>query len=202
MSSSGGSRTRPATAWSYEVPDPQGARRLWFETAPGVFSADGPDPGTILLLETLLPRIKSHERVLDIGTGCGLLGLAIATRLDQGEVWMVDVDIRAVRVAGKNVERNRLPNAHVLLGDGTADLPPKSRFHLIASNPPTHDGRQVLEQLVEQSYATLRPGGSLWIVVNRLLSMKDLMQRTFGNVAVEAKSGGYLVLRSERSRGE
>src|SRR5579872_916430 len=62
LSSSGGSRTRPATAWSYEVPDPQGARRLWFETAPGVFSADGPDPGTILLLETLLPRIKSHER--------------------------------------------------------------------------------------------------------------------------------------------
>jgi len=175
-------------------------RDLLFETAPGVFSADGADHGTTLLLRTVLPHVKPHQRILDLGTGVGLLGISLATRLTRGEVWMVDVDIRATRLADRNIALNRIENAHVVLGDVTQDLPPKTRFDLVVSNPPTHDGREVLRHFVDQSHHVLRPGGSLWVVVNRLLSIKEMMAQSFGNVSVEERGKGFIVLRSERSR--
>ena len=176
-------------------------RRLTFETAPGVFSSDGPDPGSSLLLETVLPHVRPHQRVLDLGCGSGFLGLALAAQLTRGEVWLVDVDIRASRLSERNVERNGIANAHVVLGDGTRDLPKSLRFDLVVSNPPTHNGKDVLKQLVAESYAALRPGGSLLVVVNRLLSIKALMLETFGHVEIEARRHGFVVLRSTKQRG-
>lgn len=175
-------------------------RQFRFSTRPGVFSAGSPDEGSLLLLEALLPTLRPHHTILDIGTGCGLIGIAAASVLSRGEAWLVDVDVRAVRLAMHNVERNNVTNAHVVLSDVTSDLPPRQRFHLVASNPPTHDGRAVLSQIVDESYRVLRPGGSLWIVVNRLLSIKDMMAGTFGSVEVVARKHGFLVLRAEKRR--
>lgn len=177
-----------------------GNRSYRFETKPGVFSADGPDPGTTLLLNTILPELKPHQNVLDLGCGVGLLGVPMAAALNTGEAWMVDADIRTTRLAERNLALNGITNAHVVLGDITEDLPPKLRFDVIASNPPTHSGREVLGQFVEQSYTVLRPGGSLWIVINRVLSTKDIMQRVFGNLEVRARDKGFLVLTSQKIR--
>jgi 16S rRNA (guanine1207-N2)-methyltransferase len=174
--------------------------RLTIETAPGVFSADGPDPGSELLIRELLPHAKPHQKILDIGCGAGLIGLSLSRKLTRGEVWLVDVDIRAVRLTQKNIERNGLGNAHCLLSDGTLDLPKNLRFDIIASNPPTHDGRAVLETMVHEAQSRLRPGGSLWVVVNRLLSMRHLMDAEFGNVKEAARSRGYVVFTSTRER--
>jgi len=178
----------------------QGGRQFRFQTRPGVFSAGGPDEGTLLLLEAVLPAVKPHQTVLDLGTGAGLLGIVVAPLLIRGGVWMVDVDIRATRAAERNVSLNGVTNAHVVLSDGAGDLPDKLRFDLVLSNPPTHDGREVLAQLVDQSFGVLRPGGSLWIVVNRLLSVKAIMAARFGNVEVAARRKGFLVLRSSKER--
>jgi len=101
-------------------------RTLRFRTQAGVFSADGPDAGSLLLLDSVLPAVKPHMTVVDLGTGIGLIGLAVAGLLSRGEVWMVDSDIRAVRLAEQNVQRNGITNAHVVLGDVTLDLPSRS----------------------------------------------------------------------------
>ena len=175
------------------------ARELTFHTRPGVFSHDGPDPGTLLLLETVLPEIRPHQTVLDLGCGAGILGLAVAGRLTRGEVWLVDSDIRAVRLAEENRRLNRIENAHVELSDITSDLP-HIRFDLVISNPPTHSGKEVLSTFVEEAFAVLRPGGKLYLVVNRLLSVRDTLHSVFGNVEQANRKKGFIILRSARPR--
>jgi 16S rRNA (guanine1207-N2)-methyltransferase len=172
---------------------------LVFATQPGVFSHDAPDEGTLLLLDVVIPLLKSHQRVLDLGCGVGIIGLAAAASLTRGEVWMVDSDIRAVRLAEQNARLNGVENAHVVLGDITLDLPPL-RFDLVLSNPPTHSGKEVLAAFVRESHEVLRPGGRLYFVVNRLLSVRDAMAATFGNAEQVERRKGFLVFRSEKKR--
>jgi 16S rRNA (guanine1207-N2)-methyltransferase len=183
---------------SFELP--VGDRRLTFRTQPGVFSQDGPDDGSLLLLDAVLPRVKPHNTVLDLGTGVGLLGLSVAGLLTRGEVWMVDSDIRAVRLAQQNIELNQIKNAHVVLGDITEDLPEHLRFDLVLSNPPTHSGKEVLARFVDESFRVLRPGGSLYLVVNRLLSVRDMMARTFGEAEQVQRHKGFIVLQAQKPR--
>ena len=113
---------------------------------------------------------------------------------------MVDSDIRAVRLAEENVRANGIENAHIILGDITLDLPPRLRYDLVLSNPPTHSGREVLTSFVAESFAVLRPGGSLYLVVNRLLSIRDMMSSVFGNVEQFDRRKGFIVFRSEKVR--
>lgn len=154
----------------------------------------------MLLLNAVGPLLKPHMTVLDLGTGVGLVGVAVAGALTRGEVYMVDSDVRAVRLAQENVLLNRIENAHVLLGDITFDLPPRLRFDLVLSNPPTHSGKQVLSSFVDEAYGVLRPGGWLYLVINRLLSVRDLMAATFGQVEQVELHKGFIVFRAQKPR--
>jgi 16S rRNA (guanine1207-N2)-methyltransferase len=147
----------------------------------------------------VLPHIKPHHTILDLGTGVGLVGLSVAGLLARGEVWMVDSDVRATRLAEHNRILNQIENAHVLLGDITLDLP-AVRFDLVLSNPPTHSGKEVLTSFVAESLEVLRPGGWLYLVVNRLLSVRDVMETVFGGVEQVGRRKGFLILRSQKPR--
>lgn len=175
-------------------------RSLQFLTQAGVFSADGPDEGSLLLLEAVLPAVKPHMTVADLGSGIGLIGLSLSGKLSRGEVWMVDSDIRAVRLAEQNMTLNEVTNAHVVLGDVTLDLPRKLRFDLVVSNPPTHSGKEVLARFVDESYVVLRPGGRMYVVVNRLLSIRAMMSERFGDVEQVARRKGFVVLAAQKPR--
>jgi 16S rRNA (guanine1207-N2)-methyltransferase len=175
-------------------------RTLQFRTQAGVFSSDGPDEGSLLLLDTLLPAVKPHMAVLDLGAGVGLIGLSLAGLLTRGEVWLVDPDVRAVRLTEENIHLNGIANAHVVLGDITLDLPSKLRFDLVVSNPPTHSGKEVLASFVDESYHVLRPGGWIYVVVNRLLSIRTMMTDTFGDVEQVERRKGFVVLRAQKPR--
>src|SRR4029077_15629492 len=124
-------------------------------------------------------------------------GLSMAGALTRGEVWMVDSDIRAVRLTQRNIELNHIQNAHVVLSDITLDLPRK-RFDLVLSNPPTHSGKEVLASFVNESFEVLRPGGWLYLVVNRLLSVRETIASSFGNVELVKKKKGFIVLRAQK----
>lgn len=165
-----------------------------------MFSSDSADEGTLLLLQTIIPELKPHAAVLDLGTGVGIIGTVLAPLVPRGEVWMVDVDIRATRLAERNLERNGISNAHVVLGDITVDLRRSLKFDVVVSNPPTHDGKEVLRRFVDESYRVLRPGGSLWVVVNRLLSIQSMMTHTFGAAEPVSRRSGFVVLRSGKPR--
>lgn len=176
---------------------------LRLETQAGVFAHKGLDPGTRLLIEAM--RVSPTARVLDLGCGAGAIGIVAARLAARGSVVLVDSDIRATRLAERNLALNGVTNAEVLLGDGTHDLPRRSRFDVVASNPPTHSGRDVLDDMVEGAYAVLKPRGALYMVVNRLLSLRKEVGEVFGNVEIAARSKGYTVVRAvkePRARGQ
>ena len=138
-------------------------------------------------------------RVLDLGCGYGAIGIVAAKLAVRGSVTLVDSDIRGTRLAERNIALNGITNAEVILGDGTKDLPKKARFDLVASNPPTHNGREVLDEFVAGAYSVLRPRGQLVLVVNRLLSLRQEVERVFGNVEQVARSGGFIVVRAVKT---
>ena len=74
---------------------------------PGLAFGTGGHETTNLCLEVLDERVKGGERVLDIGTGSGILAIA-ALKLGAASAEGVDIDPVAVRVAKENIEHNHL----------------------------------------------------------------------------------------------
>ena len=84
---------------------------------PGMAFGTGTHETTSLCLETLDSLVKGGERVLDIGTGSGILAIA-ALKLGAAVAEGVDIDPMCVRTAGENARRNGVQDRFtVLVGD-------------------------------------------------------------------------------------
>ena len=84
---------------------------------PGMAFGTGTHETTSLCLETLDELVQGGERVLDIGTGSGILAIA-ALKLGAKVAEGVDIDPMCVRTAGENAERNGVNDRFtVLVGD-------------------------------------------------------------------------------------
>lgn len=167
---------------------------LRFETQAGVFSHGELDIGTRLLIEAM--RVSPTANVLDLGCGYGPIGIIAAKLATRGHVTLIDSDIRATRLTERNLALNGVENADVVLGDGFRDLPPKARYDVVASNPPTHSGREVLDEMVAGAYKALKPRGQLFLVINRLLSLRREVEQVFGNSETVAREKGFVVIRA------
>ena len=76
---------------------------------PGMAFGTGTHETTALCLETLDGLVKGGERVLDIGTGSGILAIA-ALKLGAAKAEGVDIDPMCVRTAGENAALNGVQN--------------------------------------------------------------------------------------------
>src|SRR3989344_4802594 len=76
-----------------------------FYTSSGVFSKEKIDKGTLILAENM--KIENNSKVLDIGCGIGILGIA-AAKLFSANVVMSDINKRAVMLAKMNVKLNNI----------------------------------------------------------------------------------------------
>ncbi|MBN2325036.1 MAG: methyltransferase [Spirochaetes bacterium] len=93
---------------------------------------------TSLLLSSL--RVGPKERVLDMGTGSGVLAVAAALRAET--VVAIDIDPAAVRCAALNADINNVTDRiRVLKGDLFSPLGRNDRFDVILFNPPYFEGR-------------------------------------------------------------
>ncbi len=81
------------------------------EIDPGMAFGSGTHETTGMCIAMLEETIRGGERVIDVGTGSGILAIA-AGLLGAGHVLAVDIDPDAVRVAEENVSHNGL--GHVI----------------------------------------------------------------------------------------
>lgn len=143
-------------------------RQLELVTDRGVFSSDGVDLGTAILLDTV-PAPPQAGDLLDLGCGYGPIALTMAVLAPEATVWAVDVNDRALELTRENAAAAGLDNVRVSRPD---DVPADIRFAALWSNPPIRIGKQPLHDLLLHWLARL--DGDAHLVVQRHLGSDSL----------------------------
>ncbi|MDD3411906.1 MAG: 50S ribosomal protein L11 methyltransferase [Eubacteriales bacterium] len=87
------------------------------ELDPGMAFGTGTHETTHMCMELLEKKLKSGMRVMDVGTGSGILAIA-AAKLGAQDVLAIDIDPDAVKVARENVAHNKVDaQVRVVQGD-------------------------------------------------------------------------------------
>ncbi len=150
-----------------------------------------PRPETECLVEKTIELLAldsdlESKRILELGTGCGAVILALASENARHSYWATDISINAIRVARQNAKQNDLDGkVHFITGDWFAPLRSKpGLFDLIVSNPPyiksddltrlqpeihayepllaldgAADGLHCLRRIIQSAYLFLKPRG-------------------------------------------
>ena len=170
---------------------------LHFTTDSGVFSKSTVDFGTRTMLDALAKTTLTQGKVLDLGTGYGPVGIAIAKKC-QHQVDMVDVNERALALARQNATRNGVDQlVSVFQSDIYQQVTDK--YALILTNPPIRAGKEVVTAMLQDAVQYLLPGGKLIAVLQKKQgapSAQKNMAAVFGNAKVIAKNKGYYILES------
>ncbi|MFG2870408.1 methyltransferase [Streptomyces sp. NPDC048338] len=169
----------------------------------GVFCADRLDIGTRFFLRHL-PQGIGSARVVDLGCGNGVVGLAVALAEPEADLVFTDESYQAVASAEANFRAHAEPGrtAAFTVGDGTADLPAGS-VDLVLNNPPFHSHQATTDRTARRMFTdarrVLRPGGELWVVGNRHLGYHVTLRRIFGRCDLVASDPKFVVLRAVKS---
>ncbi len=126
-------------------------------------------------------------RIVDMGTGSGAIALALAKELPSAEIHATEISPEALELARANAARHELTSRIEFHQADLLDGLPPSSFDFVVSNPPYvgeseedsvqlevrkfeprnavfagSTGLEVIERLIPQAHAALRPGG--WLV--------------------------------------
>ncbi|MDR3082526.1 MAG: methyltransferase [Streptomyces sp.] len=192
---------RGANPWPYRYQLPDDIGLLSGRTVTnhaGVFCADRLDIGTRFFLQHL-PRGRSAERIVDLGCGNGIVGLATALADPRAEVLFVDESYQAVASAEATYRENADGAAQFRVGDGLSGVPDES-VDLVLNNPPFHSHQATTDATAWRMFTgarrALRPGGELWVIGNRHLGYHVKLRRLFGNSELVASDAKFVVLKA------
>lgn len=104
------------------------------ELDPGMAFGTGLHPSTRLCIAALEEVVQPGDRVLDLGTGSGVLAL-VAAKLGAGSILATDIDTLAVRVAKENAQLNDLAvGEHLRIEHGSIPSGMAGHFQVIVAN--------------------------------------------------------------------
>ena len=184
------SRRNFSAEWTASVP---GGETWTFTSLPGCFCHRRADQGGLALAETACNLVKDRTavdriKVLDMGCGCGFVGLLVADRLRaQGvkvDLVLIDSHARALAAARINAERLGFADATFLLSDN--GLPPDEAadFDLFLGNPPYYGDWRIAELFLSTAFKALKPGGQCLTVAKNEGGLKEIQARIFGKTDI------------------
>jgi release factor glutamine methyltransferase len=169
-------------------------RGIPVQYGPGVHTFEATTERLVDALLTRLPDGRSPLRVIDVGTGAGVVALSVARERPEVEVLATDVSLRALGWARRNRSRLGLRNVRLAQGSLLAPVPKgwRGRVTAIVTNPPMArpatavereiqdwpvgtatgpgaDGLGLVRALARDARGVLAPGGFLLM---RMLSMQ------------------------------
>ena len=167
---------------------------FYFYTDNGVFSKGELDFGTELLLKNFKYDNPNNKTLLDIGCGCGPIGI-YASHLGF-TVDMSDVNKRAIHLSKMSLKEQGL-NANAFESDAYKNI--TNKYDYIVSNPPIRVGKEKLYEIVMNAKEHLKDGGSLWIVVRKQQGAESMlrdMKNAYKIVEVIAKKKGFFIIKA------
>ncbi|RKD22749.1 16S rRNA methyltransferase [Ammoniphilus oxalaticus] len=178
-------------------------REFTFKSDAGVFSKERIDFGSLLLIENM--EIENEDRVLDVGCGYGPIGLTAAYLASKGDVLMVDINERAVSLANWNAKNNGIDNARAIESDLFEKVDQQQKFNVILTNPPIRAGKVTVHHIFERSYHYLKPGGHLWIVIQKKQGAPSAfrkLEETYEQVTKITQKKGYWIIKAQKAMGD
>ncbi len=136
-----------------------------------------------VLLGAWAPIDPNASRILDIGTGTGLIALMLAQRLEQRQphIDAIDIDQSSVEQATENIANSPFAKYITTHHSSLQDHNPKAKYDAIVCNPPyfvaslkcpdaartqaRHTDSLSFNDLLEHSARLLNSGGSLSVVL-------------------------------------
>lgn len=167
---------------------------FYFYTDNGVFSKGELDFGTELLLKNFKYDNPNNKTLLDIGCGCGPIGI-YASHLGFA-VDMSDVNKRAIHLSKMSLKEQNL-NANVFESDAYQNI--NSKYDYIVSNPPIRVGKEKLYEIIMGAKDHLTDNGELWIVVRKQQGAESLirdMKKVYKSVEVITKKKGFFIIKA------
>ncbi len=206
-------KTRDFSAtWQASVP---GGEALTFLSLPGCFCHRRADEGGLSLAEVAVREVEGLRaagveklNLLDMGSGCGLVGILVADAWRRSfaapaaynpenlKVTLIDSHARAIEASRRNAEKAGFAPELILADDGL----PRGRvgeYDLFVGNPPYYSEYRIAEVFLETAYKALKPGGICLSVVKTATGLLALQEKYFRTVEV-IKRRGYCVLKSIR----
>ena len=177
-----------ATVWGHQLDLVSGS---------GVFAQGRVDIGTSVLFRETEP--PAGGRILDLGCGYGVIGLACAVAAPDATVTAVDVNQRAVLLANENAATLGVTDRFgAVLPE---QVPADAEFDEIWSNPPIRIGKAALHELLLTWLPRLTPEGRAVMVVGKNLGA-DSLQRWLGEQGFPtertASAKGFRILETRR----
>lgn len=169
---------------------------LHLESSPELFSPRRLDHGTRAMLKCV--EVTPEDKVLDLGCGCGVVGIYVAKLIGEDRVFMLDADEVAVEYSQKNAEANEVSNVSVSLSNGFADFA-ESDFTQILCNPPYHADFAVPKQFIMKGFNRLRIGGQMHFVTKRDKWYRNKLRSVFGGSQCQEVDGYYVFSATKRS---
>ncbi|WP_426358862.1 methyltransferase [Pseudocolwellia sp. HL-MZ19] len=164
---------------------------------PGVFSQNGLDKGTKILLENL-PNIKPGD-MLDFGCGAGVIASFIGKKHPEVKLNLLDVNALALESSIKTLALNNL-TGNVFASNSLSDV--KNKYDVVISNPPFHQGittdYSATERFLEGIKGYLHNNADVIIVANSFLKYEPIMQKTIGRTNRLLSQQGFTIYQCKK----
>ena len=163
-----------------------------FYTDNGVFSKDGLDFGSKLLLETIVSEDMGGH-ILDVGCGYGPLGIVLG-KIKDIYVDMIDVNLRALHLAERNAKENHFDMANIFESNCYENV--LGKYTAIVTNPPIRAGKKVVYDIVMNAKKYLEQDGKLFLVIRKEQGAKSLIsdiEKIYTVEVLERKKGFFII---------
>ena len=142
--------------------------------------------------------LPTDPRILDLCTGSGCIGLAIASRVKDARVTLADISRDALAVAKKNISANKMTGrVSCIQADALSPAPAfLGKFDMIVSNPPYITGDEMAE--LPESVKNFEPHLALYGGRDGL----DFYRSIAKHYSKAFKPGGFLALEFGMGQGD
>lgn len=146
-----------------------------------------PQPDTEILVEAAIKIAKEKMQILDLCTGSGCIGIALAKYLKNAQITLADISKKALEVARKNATYHQVEDKTELIESNLFENLENKKFDLIISNPPyirTSVIPTLSKEVRKEPYIALNGGEDGLFFYREILKQGHLY----------LKSEGYLLL--------